>query len=173
MMILFLQPATWHPGWILEGIRNLESGTFWRLLLLSLLLRLSSSFSNRICIIEQYLLAAADAEEEAERRLKILLYFPSFLSSSFLETLVCQEEWLLSSLWLFFYFPDTSQCLNNVTKVSLLSYTYTSSPDLVKSLKLNNFGFGQLREILGPFWNTVFFWSIQEAKTNAVVSERA
>ena len=121
---------------------------FWCLLLLSLL-RLSSSFSNRICIIEQYLLAAADAEEEAERRLKILLYFPSFLSSSFLETLVCQEEWLLSSLWLFFYFPDTSQCLNNVTKVSLLSYTYTSSPDLVKSLKLNNFGFGQLKKKSG------------------------
>ena len=73
--------------------------------------------SNGICIIEQYLLA--------EKRLTLssttFFVFLSFLSG------VCQEEWRLSSLWPFFYFPDTPRCSVLNSKRSDLKIMYRSA----------------------------------------------
>ena len=88
-------PETWQTCQEPQGIRNWgkkpRSGITFDALLFSV------ASSNGICIIEQYLLA--------EKRLTLssttFFVFLSFLSG------VCQEEWRLSSLWPFFYFPDT------------------------------------------------------------------
>ena len=130
---------------------------------------LSSSFSNRICIIEQYLLAATVDAEEAETTFLFSLLV-------FLRLLWCVPRRMAAFFFmaLLLFFPDPSQCLNKATK-SLIFRFYSWLAWLLGEPSRG----GHSQQYFSPmkfcvhFLNTVFFWSIQEAKTNAVVSERA
>ena len=129
---------------------------------------LSSSFSNRICIIEQYLLAATVDAEEAETTFLFSLLV-------FLRLLWCvprrMAAFFFMALLLFSRsFTVFEQCYQKSHFQALF---------LIGMVIRWTIKGGQSQPFLSPmkfcvhFLNTVFFWSIPEAKTNAVVSERA